>query len=353
MSYKGVIKILCLTTFLILLFSIGCNSNNKSGKEKVQKHRDNIVNVSDKIIDIKPEILFGNSLFYIIDDILIINEISPKGEKGIHLFNKDNFKYLTSTGIIGKGPGEITNPGRLGIDRKNRLFWAPDNGKRIMYRFPLDSVSKNIMFKPTKSIKLNNEMFIERFGFLNDSIAIGKAVHVTSNSSFEMAMAKINFNTEIIERFGYESPEAIGKKSNSLFAISVENNFYVNCYTRIDLMTICDLKGNLLFNVYGPGWFDNEQNKKSFYFDVDVFGRNIIASYIGDSRLVVKGNISKGNSPSKFIVFDMQGNYLKTIETGFEFTRFCVDEENKRIIAYFTGREEPLGYFDISFLKEK
>lgn len=337
---------------LPILLVIGCQKNSKNKTEKIQKNRDKIVNVSDKIIDIKPEILFGNSLFYIIDDILIINEMSPKGEKGIYLFNKNNFKYLTSTGIIGKGPGEITNPGRLGIDRKNRIFWAPDNGKRIMYKFPLDSVLNNKNFKPTNNIKLNYELFIERFGFLDDSIAIGKAVHVTSNSSFEMAMAKINFNTEGIERFGYENPEAIGKKSNSLFAISVENNFYVNCYNRIDLMTICDLKGNLLYNVYGPGWFDNEQNKKSFYFDVDVFGKNIIASYIGDSRLVVKGNISKGNSPSKFIVFDMQGNYLKTIETGFEFSRFCVDEENKRIIAYFSDREEPLGYFDISFLKE-
>jgi hypothetical protein len=337
-----------LLTIFLLLFTFGCINNNRSGTEKVQKSRNNIVNVSDKIIDIKPEILFGNSSFFIIGDILIVNEISPKGKKGIHLFDKNTFKYLGSTGIIGKGPGEMSMPGTIGIDRKNHIFWAPDNGKRIMYKFPLDSVLKNEMFKPTINIKLHNDIFIARFGFLDDSIIIGKAVQWNSNSSFEMAMAKMNIHTNNIEKFGYENPKAIGKKSNSLFALS--NNFYVNCYDRVDLMTICDLKGNLLYNVYGPGWFDNGQDKKSYFFGVDLFGKNIIASYIGGSRLVVKGNISQGNSPSKFIVFDMQGNYLKTIETGAEFSRFCVDEENKRIIAYFIDREEPLGYFDISFL---
>jgi hypothetical protein len=142
MSYKSVKKILCLTTFLILLFSIGCNSNNKSSTEKIQKNRNKIVNVSDKVIDVKPEILFGDSEFYILDNLLIVNEISPKGEKGIHLFDKNTFNYVTSTGILGKGPGEISKLGGLGVDEKNRYFWAPDRGKRIMYKFPLDSVLK-------------------------------------------------------------------------------------------------------------------------------------------------------------------------------------------------------------------
>ena len=113
----------------------------------------------------------------------------------------------------------------------------------------------NKMFKPTITKKLDYKLFLERFGFINDSIAVGKAVHVTSNSSYDMAMAKLNINTNLTERFGYENPEAIGKKSNSLFAMLVENSFYVNCYYLCDLITICDLEGNLKYNVYGPGWF--------------------------------------------------------------------------------------------------
>ena len=156
-------------------------------------------------------------MLYILDNILIVNESSPKGEKGIHLFNKNTFKYITSTGIMGKGPGEISAPGRLAIDRKNRIIWAPDHGKQIMYKFPLDSVLNNPMFKPTIKKELDYKLFLERFGFLNDSIAIGKAIHVTSNSSFEMAMAKLNINTNVTEKYGYENPEAIGKHYVTLF----------------------------------------------------------------------------------------------------------------------------------------
>jgi hypothetical protein len=343
-------KYLYLLIILPALIMIGCNNKNELKSEKVQKKRDNIIDVSDRIIDIKPEILFGNSLLYILDDILIVNEISPKGKKGIHLFDKHTFKYITSTGIIGKGPGEIIVPGRLAIDRKNKVFWAPDHGKRIIYKFPLDSVLNNESYKPTIYRKLKSELFLERFGFLNDSTALGKAVHITSNSTLEMATSKWNINTNLVKKYGYENPEATGKKSNSHFALSVENGFYVNCYYLVDLLTICDLEGNLKYNIYGPGWFDNDQDKNSFYCDVDLFDEQIIASYIGGKGLIVRGNIKRGASPSKFIIFDMDGNYLKTIETGFEFTRFCVDEENKRIIAYFETRENPLGYFDISFL---
>jgi len=36
-----------------------------------------------------------------------------------------------------------------------------------------------------------------------------------------------------------------------------------------------------------------------------------------------------------------------SLETGDKFSYFCVDEANNRIIAYFEGREEALGYFNI------
>jgi len=168
-----------------------------------------------------------------------------------------------------------------------------------------------------------------------------------SASSFDMAMAKLNINTNEIEKFGYEHPQAIGKKSNSLFALSVEGKFYVNCYYYLDLMTICDLEGNLKHNVYGPGWFENDQDKNAYFSDVGIIGDKIIASYIGGRGIIIKDGITKGATPSKLIVFNKEGTYLKTIETSNVFTRFCIDEENRRIIAYFLDREEAMGYFDI------
>lgn len=333
-----------------MLFIIACKSNNKEKIEKFQKHRDNIINVEDKIIDIKTEILFGNCFLYIIDDILIVTEGPSRADKGIHLFNKNTFKYITSTAILGKGPGEVTSPGRIGVDCKNRILWVSDHGKKVMWKFPLDSILNNEMYKPIENLDLYNDLFIERFGFLNDSIVLGKAVRVLSNSSFDMAMAKLNLNTNVTEVYGYEHPEAVGKKSNSQFKLSIENNFYVNCYAYCDLMTICDLDGKLKYNIYGPGWLNNKDNKNNYFNGAGLFNNNIIAAYLGDVGMIFdEYKRLKSNFPSKFLVFDMDGNYKETIETGHKFFCFCVDEENNRVIVYFDGRENPLGYFNLDF----
>jgi len=342
--YNMKTRALLLCSFLICL--TGCNTN-VSRTEIIQKHRDIIVDVSDSIVDIKTEILLGSSHLYITDNFLIVAEISPKDDKCIHLFNKNSFEYLSSTGIIGRGPGEITNLGKIGIDEKNKILWVVDHGKKVMHKFPLDSILTNNNFKPTSCLNMNEELLLVDFGFLNDSIVLGRALHPLSHSTFDMTMTKLNVNTNEIERFGYENPECSGKKTIATFSLSVENSFYVNCYDECDLITICDLDGNVKHNVYGPGWNDKDQDKKAYYFGSDIFNGKIVAAYIGDLEFVFKGNITRGAAPSTLIILDKDGRYLKTIYTGYEFERFCIDEENKRIIAYFIDREEPLGYFDI------
>ena len=115
-------------------------------------------------------------------------------------------------------------------------------------------------------------------------------------------------------------------------------------------MTICDLDGNLKYNVYGPGWLNNKDNKNNYFNGVDLISNHIIASYLGDAGIIFdEYKRPRGNIPSRFLVFDLEGNYKETIETGHKFQAFCVDEDNKRVIAYFDGRENPLGYLNLNF----
>lgn len=329
------------------MISFGCHSNVDC--EKYQKKRNNCINISDRIIDIKTDVLFGNSFLDIFEDILIVTEVMPRGDKGIHLFNKNTFKYITSTAIIGKGPGEVTQQGRIGVDLKNRALWVSDHGKRVLWYFPLDSILINPQFKPSIKKDLYNELFMVRFSFLNDSLALGKAVHVINHHSFDMAMAKLNIITNKTEKYGYEHPEAVGDNSNSFFKLSVNNNIYVNCYINCDLLTICDLKGNLKYNVYGPGWGKKNKRRHDYFCGVDVIKNLIVTGFIDDVSFILDVNKRlQGNSPSKFLIFDIQGNYLKTLETKSNFSYFCVDEENSRVIVYFNGRENPLGYFTLN-----
>ena len=218
-----------LFIYLLIICCTGCNTNRVSSTDIVQKDRDKIVDVSAKIKNIKTDVKFGSSHLYIADNVLIVAEISPKNDKSIHLFNKDTFEYLNSTGIIGRGPGEITNLGKIGIDEKNKILWVVDHGKKVMHKFPLDSILANNNFKPTSYLDMDNELLLVDFGFLNDSIILGRAIHPLSHSAFDMTMTKLNINTNEIERFGYENPECSGTKKIASFSLSVENNFFLNC----------------------------------------------------------------------------------------------------------------------------
>jgi hypothetical protein len=123
----------------------------------------------------------------------------------------------------------------------------------------------------------------------------------------------------------------------------------VNCYYECDLITICDPAGNLKYNIYGADGLENKDSKKSYFFAVDVVDKYIFAAYIGETGIIYEGSVPRGNSPSKFLIYDMEGNYIETIETGSKFSAFCLDEENNRIILYFNDRTEALAYIHFNF----
>ena len=81
---------LILSFLSIVLFSFSCG-NNKSSTEIYQKHRDNILNVNDRIVEISIDssVWMGRSWLYIIDNYLIACD-QQIDDNGIHIFNKSN-----------------------------------------------------------------------------------------------------------------------------------------------------------------------------------------------------------------------------------------------------------------------
>ncbi|HTO17146.1 MAG TPA: hypothetical protein VLZ83_15375 [Edaphocola sp.] len=167
-------------------------------------------------------------------------------------------------------------------------------------------------------------------------------------------MAKLNINTNKIERFGYEHPKTKGKLSNSSFKLLPRNSIFVNAFAFCDLLTICDVQGTLKYNIYGPNWEHKHEKRQSYFGKVDFFGNQIIAAYIGDDAFVYdKYEKLRSNAPSKFLLFDITGNHIKTIETEYSFFNFCIDQENERVICYFNDRDTPLGYFNLNIEENK
>ena len=80
------------------------------------------------------------------------------------------------------------------------------------------------------------------------------------------------------------------------------------------------------------------------YFGTVNFYKNMIAvSYSG------KDNFSNNYSPTCIMFFSLDGNYLKTLDIGYKFQDFCVDEENDRLIFAFSD-EIQFGYLDLEGL---
>jgi hypothetical protein len=343
-----VMKNTFLFSCLISILLLGCNNVDSDKSKTFQESSEKTVNVKDQIIDIKTDLLFQYCSMTISDSILIINELTPSGAKGIHLFNKNNLKYITSTGFVGRGPGEITRLGESTINFNSKVIWVDDYAKMLSWKFPINSILSNENFIPTEKLRMDKDLFQIKYAFINDSITIGRSVFPTSNHSMDIATTKRNIYDSKIEKYGYHHPDLKDRESYSGFTLSKENKRYITCFTYVDLITICDLNGKLRCNIFGPKWQSTEIKRNKFFVNVDTYKNYIIASYIGGEGVL---RLEDGGvdiiAPSKLLVFDIDGNYVKTIEVGYEFSEFCVDEDNNRVIAYFDDRINPLGYFSL------
>lgn len=323
---------------LIILTIWGCTQNSTT--EKHQNRQNQIINVHDKINEIKvDEVLIGSiAIPFSIGEYLII--IDPKSnDKLIHVFNKGNFKYITSFGNQGQGPSEISVIGHISANERKHEIYVGDHGKHCILSYNLDSVIANSHYPPKTKLKIKEREFPDRFHYINDTLSFARIISVNSNNSFNQSIAKWNMNTGEISPMKYTHPDIERKRAT--FAISPENNIYVECYRHHDLMTICSLDGDLKCNIYGPRWDKEKSTKFLHYGGVTFANDKIIASYSGkDQRL-------KDYQPTSFIIFNKDGDYLKTIDTGCKIDYFCYDKDNNRIILVLNDSIQ-FAYLDLN-----
>ena len=302
---------------------------------KKQKKRNHIIQVRDKVkeIEIENVVISNFAATYIINQYLIISD-TKSPDKVIHLFDKNNFNYITSTGDKGLGPFEITRLIQMGINETERIFYASDHGKQQIYRFELDSVLVNPHYLPKIHVKMDKEIWPQNYLAVNDTLFTGTFTLPVKNGDYRPAIGKWNMLTGEIEIMNkYDHPKIERKRAH--FAMSLDHGIFVECYNHHDLMTICDLNGELKFYIYGRKWDNATQNRINFYRQVEVCKDKIIAVYAdGEDNFVTDkdGKIIPANYPSQFIIFDIHGDYMLTLETGYQIVRFCYDKDSNRII---------------------
>lgn len=334
-------KLLYLSFIIIACWS--CIQNDET--EKYQNKRDNVINIQERIKEIKIDSVFFGPVvgLNLMGDYLIVSD--PRQEdKQIHLFDRHSFKYITATAPKGKGPGEIANLGRIGVDEIQRKFYVNDNAKLVIYSYDLDSVLVNPSYMPDVKMKMTETLFPEEYQYINDSLCIGRMVAPIGTSDFEHLTARWNITTGEIKPMKYKHPAI--KKKRICLSTSTDYDIYAECYFYHDLMTVCDLNGKLKYNVYGPNWNSRNTNKTVHYKTVVFCKDKILASYAG------KDNFSKDNDPTKILVFDMKnGDYLYTLDIEYGIVNFCYDKENHRLIL-FLNEEMQFACLDLNGLIE-
>ncbi len=109
-------------------------------------------------------------------------------------------------------------------------------------------------------------------------------------------------------------------------------------HRRYDLISLYNLNGELQCNVYGPNW-DKNGDGKAHFKNATICDDKIVVSYIGEDW--------NHNDGAKVLhVFNIAGDYLKTLDIGCRINRLCYDEENKRIIMNLDS-EYQFAYLDI------
>ena len=292
---------------LLLLFIFFSSCTKKVATEVYQNKRDNVVNLHSKVKEIGTEDVLINrySQPFLLDRYLIIGDYVSK-DSLVHIFDK----YIS------------------------------DYGKQKIFTYKLDSVLSNpLNYIPTVKVNLNQEQIPNRYYYINDSLCYASIITPTGRSGFNQSGAIWNMMTGKITQLKYTHPEIEKKRVN--IAVSIKNKTFVECYDHHDLMTIYDLEGNLKYNVYGSKWNNKTSNKQNYYSSVIFAKDKIVASY-SDGR----DNFGKQSRPTTLLVFDLKGNYLKTIEIGYNILEFCYDEENNRIIMSFDD-DIQLGYLEL------
>lgn len=245
---------------------------------------------------------------------------------------------------FGGGPSEITNMGNIAVDEKNHAFFVSDHGKQKIFRYDLDSLLADPFYMPTEKIKMEGEKFPDKYVYINDTLSFALIIEPTGRAGYRQSVGKWNMNTGEITPMPYSHPDVAINRVN--IAADPQIGRYVACCLSYDLMSIFDFNGKLIYNVYGPDW--NTSDKDNDYYRKPLFCKNhIVVLFSGESSLVrddVKG--IKSNLPTQFLLFDLDGNYQQTIETGYRISDFCYDKDNDRIIINCDD-DIQFGYFNV------
>jgi len=328
-----------LISFILIVLLWSCAHH--SGTEKHLRHSGNVMDVKELVqeIQIDSPLISGFAHPYILGDYFILSD-SHSPDNLLFIFDKKDFSYIAGGGRRGEGPDEITNLGELIPDVARQRLYAADYGKMQILGYDLDSILLCPGCVPKYRFDLNKAVIPVRYSYVNDTLCFACCITAEPGKHFQESLVTWNMQTGDINPLISGHPEV--KRKRIRYAASLENDLIAVGYEHHDLLSIYDCQGNLEYNIYGPDWDNATSNAMIYYWGSIVICNNrIIVGYSGE-RNPEAGNINITN----LLVYDLDGNYMKTLKVGYNIVLFCYDSTYNRLIMTLDD-EIQFGYLDL------
>ncbi len=330
--------ILCILLSVLSLYS--CTTKNENSiADKHYKKWDKVVNIKDKVKKIQIDDTFiGNRIrLYIYDNYLFIVDYNSYDQM-IHAFDKNTYAYINSFVNRGQGPNEIVNIGSLAWNNEKRELYVTDFGQYKILAYEPDKALRDSTYTPSLKAKMQKATFPDNYQYVNDTLTYGTFIIPTSVSTFNQTSGRWNMKTGEVTPVKDTHPEI--KIRRLELSASIEHNLLVETYANYDLIRLYDLDGKLKCNIYGPAW--NPKHSPGHYFTESFIHKDkIIVEYDGD-------NWREDINPSVLHVFTLEGDYIKTLETGVNAGAFCYDKDNGRLLfCIYDDEENRFAYIDL------
>jgi len=315
------------------------------------KNQDQFTRFPAEIV-LKPRIIeldqhYAHARLHIFDSLIMLTN-TPGNPYQIHVYDAD-FQYIKSSGLVGAGPGEITNPFFAAIDQNNKSLWFLDMGKQVFFKFHIDSLMGSPAYFPGTFVPVPREKFaITQYYPLYNNTFSYSDFHVsppmisfmdmngTLTDSILLNNLPENFhhnqNREFINTFLYQHHPSADK-------IVLVHRFS-------DMMVIIDKEGNVLASRQGPDMITqipdaNNQHQLSTYDDIQVDDTFIYGLYRGTT--VFDENFQL-NYPRSIHVFRWNGHPEARLILEHPLTDFTLDTKKERLIAFSIKSGEIVEY---------
>lgn len=295
----------------VLSFALAVCSCGKGGYDRDESVTD--VSEQIKALDTGDLLIGKSSNIYVYGDRLYIVD-TRSDDMILYVFDTKSGRYLGSALKPGPSPYEISQPGALGVNAATGDAIMFDYGQNRIVTFNVDSVLSDSAqgIRTLRSLEMSG--FPDSYVYVNDSTGFGRLIIPDGRDSYSQTVCRYDAATGDTRTFG--TSEAVGEDNRSVVAVSPDGKTIVEACRTQDLIVVYDAEGNPVKEIKGDAYEPVADKTMSFYTGAAVTGSHILAAYTG-------GKADEGFYGDRILVFDLDGNYVKTLKLGIEIRKMA------------------------------